>query len=165
MLKTLTWRFYALVAACLAGYGGLGYWGSSSASAEATLYKWGLLLAAVTPLLFVGVYTWTKSQWWRTDVGTSLVFLPLALIPISAPLAYVFWFDNGMLTTSWLAWLAVSGPALASLVLLWRSYIWARIKLTARPERGEIVTMLMQENKQLREELARCRADDADSTS
>lgn len=164
MLKKLTWRFYALVFTLLGGYAALGYWWSSNGTVEAELYKWGLLAATFTPLLFVGVYTWTRNQWWRTDVGTSLVFLPLALIPIAGPLAWVFWFNHGELTTSWLAWLEVSGPALASLVLLWRSYVWVRIKLTGVPERAPIITALREENSQLRAELARLRSGD-DSSS
>ena len=124
-MRQVTWRSWAVLAAVLAAYAALGWWWSSNGAVEAWLYRVGLTAAAVLPLLFVAVYS-AAARWWANEIGTALVLAALALVPITAPLSYVFWFNGGHLTTSWLAWLAVSGPALSALILAWMCRIWWR---------------------------------------
>ncbi len=127
MLKQVTWRAWVALIATLAAYGVLGFWLSSSGTAEELLYKWGLLALTVAPLLFMAVYTATGNKWYRNDIGSALAVLAFGITWTAWPLAYVFWFLNGMLTVSWLAWIEVSGPALVALAVLRLCYVFARI--------------------------------------
>jgi hypothetical protein len=127
------WRLLAVVAVTAVLWAAAGYWLSSDDSVEAWLYRIGLTGAALAPLLFVGIYTWiglsgrAPAAWWRDEVGTALVIAALTLVPLAAPLAYVFWFMGGALTQSWLAWLAVSGPCVSALAWLRLCWLWLRI--------------------------------------
>ena len=128
MLHRVTWRTWALVAAILAVYVVLGWvWLGSDGAAEAWIYRVGLTGAALMPFVFAGVYTATRRKWWTNDVGSVLVQTALCLVPICGPLAYVFWFRGGSLTNTMVAWLAVSGPALAAIALTRLAYIFWRI--------------------------------------
>ena len=126
MLRKITWRFWAGLAAGLVAYGAIGWWWSSDGTTEAWLYRVGLTAATVLPLAFAVVYG-IHAKFWRNEVGTAVVLAALSIVPTVAPLAYVFWFNGGQLTTSWLAWLAVSGPALSAIALAWMCWIWLRI--------------------------------------
>lgn len=126
MVGRTTWRYWIIVVAGLAVYGLLGWWWSSNGTTEEWLYRIGLTLASVMPVLFAIIYG-VRAKWWRNEIGSSIVLTALSVIPLAAPLAYVFWFDGGHLTTSWLAWLAVSGPCLTALGLARMSYVWLKI--------------------------------------
>lgn len=128
MLRRVTWRSWAILAAILGAYIALGWlWLGSDDVAEAWIYRVGLTGAALMPLVFVAVYTATRRQWWTNDVGSVLVQTALCLVPICGPLAWVFWFQHGQLTNTMLAWLAVSGPALATVALARLAFIFWRI--------------------------------------
>ena len=127
MVRKVTWRSWAALAAGLAAYGVLGFWLSSNGTAEELLYKWGLLALTVAPVLFMAVYTATGNRWYRNDIGSALGVLALGITWTAWPLAYTFWFLGGMLTVSWLAWIEVSGPALVSLAVLRLCWVFLRI--------------------------------------
>ena len=131
MIRKVTWRFWAVLAAALVAYAALGYWWSGNGTAEAWLYRIGLTAATVMPVAFVAVYS-AAARWWRNEVGSALCLSALAVVPTVAPLAYAFWFDGGVLTSSWLAWLAVSGPALSALALGRMSFVWWRLYRSGR---------------------------------
>lgn len=126
------WRLWAGIAAGACAYAGAGYWLSGNGTAEEWLYRAGLTAATVLPVLFTAVYTATGAQWWRDDIGTSIVLAALSVVPTAAPLAYVFWCNGGVLTSSWLAWLEVSGPALTALALARMCRVWLRTSRASR---------------------------------
>ena len=127
VMRRVAWRSWAVLAAGLAVYAGLGYWFSGRGDIEAWLYRIGLTAAAVLPVVFTAVYTATGARWWRNKIGSALVLAALALVPIAGPLAWVFWFDGGVLTSTWLAWLEVSGPVLSALALGRMCWVWAAL--------------------------------------
>jgi hypothetical protein len=127
LLRRVTWRSWAGLGLVLAAYVGLGFWFGSNGNVEALIYKWGLLAASVAPFALIAVYTASRNKWWSNDLGTALVQTALCMIPIAAPLAYVFWVDGGMLTSSLLAWVEVSGPVLSTLAMLRLCWVFARI--------------------------------------
>lgn len=124
------WRLWAGIAAGAALWAAAGFWLSGNGSVEAWLYRIGLTIAAVAPLMFVAIYTWiglrtdVPAAWWRDELGTMLVIAALTLVPIAAPLAYVFWFMGGQLHQSWLAWLEVSGPCVSAVAWLRLCWMW-----------------------------------------
>lgn len=130
-------------AAVLAGvYAGCGYWLSGNGTVEEWLYRIGLLAATVAPLLFAGIYTVYglrgAAKWWRNPIGTALVQAALTLVPIAGPLAWVFWFQGGMLTATWLAWLEVSGPVVSALAWLRLCVLWVRLRQAGKlPRNGQ----------------------------
>lgn len=126
MLRAVTWRSWTVLAAVLAAYIGLGFWLSSNGAAEENLYKWGLTALTLAPVILMAVYTATGNKWHRNDVGSALAVLSFGLTWTAWPLAYTFWFLHGMLTTSWLAWVEVSGPALIAMAVLRLCYVFLR---------------------------------------
>lgn len=118
------WRLWAGIGAGAAAYAAAGYWLNSNGNVEEWLYRIGLTAATFAPPLWVGIYTWLglhgdpPAAWWRTRIGTKLVIASLTLIPVFAPLAWAFWFDGGILTSTWLAWLEVSGPCVSAMAWL-----------------------------------------------
>lgn len=128
--RPVTWRLWAGIAAVAVTWAVTGYWLSSNGQVEEWMYRAGLTVASLAPLLFVAIYTWiglrgkVAAAWWRDDLGTALVIAALSLVPIAAPLAYVFWFQGGMLTSTWLAWLEVSGPCVSSVAWLRLCWMW-----------------------------------------
>lgn len=126
MLRMITWRAWGVIGVLLAGYAGLGYWLSGNGTVEYDMYKYGLTMLTFAPLIFMGVYTVTGNKWWRNDVGSALGVLSFGLTWTAWPLAYTFWFLNGVLHTSWLGWIEVSGPAVIALAVLRLSYVFLR---------------------------------------
>ena len=127
-------------AAVAAGAGiwiGTGFWLANDGVTETYLYRYGLTVAALAPVVFVLVYTVIgltgkiAAAWWRSTIGTALVVAALTLVPVTGPLAWVFWFDNGILHQSWLAWLEVSGPCVSALAWLGLAALWLRIAVRA----------------------------------
>jgi hypothetical protein len=129
MIRSTTARFWAVLIAGLVAYAGLGYWWSGQGNIEEWMYRIGLTTATLLPLVFTGIYS-LRAKWWKNEIGTAIVLAALSIVPIAFPLAYVFWFDNGLLTASWLAWLEVSGPLLTTLALARMSWIWLRARRT-----------------------------------
>lgn len=127
-MKRVTWRTWAWLAALAGVYVGCGFWLSGNGMVEAWIYRIGLTAATIAPLLFTGIYTVLglrgAAKWWRNSLGTALVQAALTLIPVTAPLAWVFWFQGGMLHSTWLAWAAVSGPAVSALAWIRFCVLW-----------------------------------------
>lgn len=127
MLKQITWRSWAVIAALAGAYTGLGFWFGGNGIVEEALYKWGLLAASLAPLVLIGVYTLTGNRWYANDVGSAIVQIKLCVVVLVAPLAWVFWFQGGMLRPGFLAWAEVSAPALVALAMLRLCYVFVRI--------------------------------------
>ena len=131
MLQRMTWRGWTPIAVILGAYLGLGFGLSDDGRLESLLYRYGLLGASVIPVLFAVLYTALgfrgATKWWTNTLGTGLVLASLTLVPITWPLAWVFWFDGGNLRQSWLAWVEVSGPVLSALAWLVLCFIFLRI--------------------------------------
>lgn len=127
----MTWRWFVVAAVLLAGYAMLGFWLSGNGVVEEWMYRIGLTVSTITPVLFVATYTVYgmrgHGKWWTNPLGSSLVVAALSLSYICAPLAYVFWFMNGLLTASWLAWWEVSAPCVAALAWLALAWVWTII--------------------------------------
>jgi hypothetical protein len=127
------WRLVAGIVTGAVLWGGAGFWLSSNGNVEEWLYRIGLTAAALAPVLFTGIYTWiglfgnVPAAWWKDEIGTALVIAALTLVPVTWPLAYVFWFQGGVLTSSWLAWLEVSGPCVSALAWLRLCWMWLRL--------------------------------------
>ena len=130
MLQRMTWRTWTPIAVILGAYLGLGFGLSNDGKLESLLYRYGLLGASVIPALFAVTYTILgfrgAAKWWTNTLGTGLVLASLTLVPITWPLAWVFWFDGGSLRQSWLAWVEVSGPVLSALAWLALCFIFLR---------------------------------------
>lgn len=133
-MRPVTWRLFAVVGAALGLYAALGFWLAENGVVEEWMYRIGLTVCTLTPLLFVIVYTiyglrghGRHGKWWTNPIGTSLVVASLSVSYICAPLAYVFWFMNGQLSASWLAWLEVSAPCVAALAWLALAWVWTVI--------------------------------------
>ena len=124
-MREVTWRFWVALLLGLAAYGVLGWWWSGNGNVEEWTFRVGLTAASVLPVIFTIVYS-TQAKWWKNDIGTAVVCAIMSIVPTAAPLAYVFWFMGGVLHSSWLAWLEVSGPCLTTLALGWASYVWLR---------------------------------------
>jgi hypothetical protein len=127
MLRRVTWRSWAALAAAAAAYTALGLWLGGDGAVEEALYKWGLLGASIAPLVLVLVYSITGNKWWTNDVGSAIVQVKLCIILFAVPLAWVFFFQGGMLHPGFLAWAEVSAPALVTLALLRLCWVFLRV--------------------------------------
>jgi hypothetical protein len=140
MDRDVIWRPWLGVLALIAIDAGLGFALAGNYRAESWAYKYGLLGASLTPVLFAAVYTITglrgATKWWTNTLGTSLVFASVTLIPITWPLCWVLWFDNGELAQAWLAWVEVSGPVLSALAWLALCIVFLRIHRDGRNGAG-----------------------------
>jgi hypothetical protein len=127
MLRRVTWRSWAVIAAALGTYTALGLLLGGNGAVEGALYKWGLLGASLAPLLLILVYTITGNRWYGNDVGSAIVQVKLCIILFAAPLAWVFFFQGGMLRPGFVAWAEVSAPALVTLALLRLCWVFWRV--------------------------------------
>lgn len=127
------WRLLAVVMAGAAVWAAGGLWLSGNGTTETWLYRCGLTVATVAPVLLVAIYTWiglygrVAAAWWRDEIGTALVIAALSLVPITGPLAVALWFYNGKLAPGWLSWLEVSGPVVSALAWLRLCWMWLRL--------------------------------------
>lgn len=129
--KTALWRFWAGLAFILAADTGFGFWLANDGIAELWVERIGLLTAIAAPLGFAITYTvfgiraqHGAARWWEVPLGSAIVMAALSLLPICAPLAWVFWVDGGLLHQSWLAWAEVSGPGLSAMAWLRVTWLW-----------------------------------------
>lgn len=126
MLRRVTWRSWATLAAALTADVVLGFWLSGNGTVEEDLYRWGLTVLTFAPAVLVAAYAASGHKFWRTDVGSAFVWLAGAITWLAWPLAYTFWVLHGILGPSWLAWIEVSGPALVALSVLWLCFVFLR---------------------------------------
>lgn len=124
-MREVTWRFWVAVLVMAVTYGVLGWWWSGNGNVETWIFRTGLTTATFLPVIFTGVYS-KLAKWWKNNIGTAIVLAALSIVPTAGPLAYVFWFLQGKLSPSLLAWLEVSGPCLTTLALAYASYVWLR---------------------------------------
>jgi hypothetical protein len=140
-MKPVSWTTWAWLALFAGAYVGLGFWLRNDDAVEAWTYRLGLTAAAIVPVLFAVIYTVLglrgSAKWWRNSIGTALVQAALTLVPIAGPLAWVFWADNGILHSSWLAWIEVSGPVVSALAWLRLCVIWLRVHHMMVPDPEE----------------------------
>ena len=127
MLKSATWRSWALPGGLLAVFILLGLTWNPGGSVDIWIFKTGTAGATVAPLLLTGIYTATGNKWWRNDLGTALVQSLLSIIIIVGPLAWAAWRDNGSITGGLVAWLEIAGPLLAAMTILRLCWVFARI--------------------------------------
>lgn len=127
MLRRVTWRSWAALAAAAGAYAGLGFWLCRNGAVEQQVYKWGLLAASIAPFLLIAIYTASGNRWWTNDVGSAIVQIKLCIALLVVPLTWVFFVDGGMLRPGWLAWAEVSAPGLVALALLRLCWVFRRI--------------------------------------
>jgi len=137
VLRKVTWRSWAVIAVLVGLWVLAGFRWSGNGRVSADLYATGLTAAFCAPFVFAAVYTATGNKWWRNDVGTSLVLVTFAMLPIAGPLALTFWFWGGVLTTSVMAWIEIGGPFASALLLCWLSFVWLRIHRDGNGAAGE----------------------------
>ena len=132
-MRRVTWRFWVPALTALAVYFFLGSWAGFQNRWDDDIYKWGLTAVVAVVMVFVLAYTAYglavkgSARWWKTDLGTSLVVVTLAMLPWAGGLAWVFWFQNGLLHPGTLAWIEISGPLIEAVAVAWRSYVWLRV--------------------------------------
>ena len=95
----------------------------------------------VCPLAFILLYTALGlvggAKWWKTDIGTNIVWLEAAVVCTSGILAWAFIFNHGSLTNPILGWAYIGGLLAAAFIITWRSVIWLRADLWARRRERE----------------------------
>lgn len=129
MLRSVTWRLFAGMFALLASDVIAGIWLEHNAGVVVWTYRLGLTAATFAPVILLAAYTVSGNKWWQNDLGSALAVFAFGVAWMSWPLAWAFWFQNGMLTLSWLAWFEVSGPLVVAVSLLWLTAIFIRIRL------------------------------------
>ena len=126
MLRTVTWRSWALPGVLLATAIVLGLTWNPSGSQADWIYKIGTLGSTIAPLVLVGVYAASGNRFWANDLGTALVQSLLSIVVIAAPLCWAIWVDHGRITGGLGAWLEVAGPLLAAMTILRLCYVFLR---------------------------------------
>lgn len=141
-MKRVTWRFWALTVGVIIAYGLLGIPFHHNDKVEYNLYKYGLGAVCVIALGYVAVYTFLgltgSAKWWKTNMGSNFVLLALGVLPIAGPLAWVFWFDHGLLTSTWLAWCEVGGPPASALLYARQTTLWLHAVREHDPQLDEV---------------------------
>ena len=131
MLKSATWRSWALPGGLLGIFIILGLTWNPGGSVDIWIFKTGTAGATVAPLLLTGIYTAAglrgAAKWWTNDLGTALVQSLLSIIIIVGPLAWAAWRDNGSITGGLVAWLEIAGPLLAAITILRLCFVFLRI--------------------------------------
>jgi len=128
ILRPVTWRIWAVTAAVIASYVIAGLFLADNGNAEMWIFRIGITVLLVVPGVVIGLYTWTvRGAWRKNTLGLCLTGACLAFYPNTIPLSWAFWFDNGQLSASWLAWLWVSGPVTSSLILVITAIVVARM--------------------------------------
>ena len=126
MLRSVTWRAWAVPSALFAIYIVLGLTWTPHGSAVEWIYKIGTVGATFTPLLLVAIYVASGNKFWKNDVGLALVQLALSIAIIAGPLAWASWLDGGSITGGMVAWLEIAGPVLVTLAILRLCYVFLR---------------------------------------
>lgn len=114
----------------------LGFFFDESTTALTWLARISQAADTIAPLLFVLLYTTLGltggAKWWKTDVGTNIVWLELAVVCTGGILAWAFLFNHGDLNNPVLGWAYIGGLLAGALIITWRSVIWLRADRYAR---------------------------------
>ena len=127
MLRSVTWRAWAVPSALFAAYIVLGLTWTPHGSVLEWIFKAGALGATFAPLMLIGIYTATGNKWYTNDIGLALVQLALGIAIIAGPLAWSAWLDNGSITGGMVAWLEIAGPVLVTLAILRLCFVFLRV--------------------------------------
>lgn len=132
-------RAWAVAGVLLLVWVGLGY--QYDASTGLTwLPKLSLTCSVLAPVLFIAMYTALgltgPNKWWKTDVGTNIVWLMIADIVDHGLIWWAVVFHQGMLDTPSLAWAYVGSQLAAALIVAWRGVIWLRAEQERRRGNG-----------------------------
>lgn len=134
----VTWRHWAALAVIAGAYILLGWLGlKSDGNAEAWIYRIGLTGAALTPFALVSGYAIARQKWWTNDISSLIVLVTACFVPSFAPLAWVFWFNEGRLTNSMLGWIAVSGPGGATVTVFLLAFVIQYLGRAGRNSRNQ----------------------------
>lgn len=122
-------RAWTLGPALLAAWVVLGYFFDTSAHLG-WLPKWALIASVAAPLAWIVLYTVQglrgHGKWWKSDVGTNLVWLELAVVFTNGMIAWAQFFNHGLLNTPLQAWCYIGGVLAGVGIIAWRSVIWLR---------------------------------------
>lgn len=118
------------------------------------LPKWALTFAVISPLAWIILYTACgflgRGKWWRSDVGTNMVWMETAIVWTTGMILWAQWFNHGELDTYLQAWMYLGGVIAGGIVINWRSWIWLR---NFRYDSGAEIRKLREENAKLRAEI------------
>lgn len=128
-----------------------GMWVNAHPPGPEWLPKWALTFAVISPLAWIIIYTvqgvMGYGKWWRTDLGTNMVWMETGIIWTTGIILWAQWFNHGELNTFWQGWIYLGGVIAGGLVINWRSVIWLRYY---RTEPGLELRQLREENAKLR---------------
>lgn len=138
----------------IAGWCAAGLYFRSHQQPLAWLPKTSLTIAVLSPLAWILLYTsqglFGHGKWWRTDVGTNMVWLETTVVWTSGMILWSQWFNHGLLNTFAQAWAYIGGVLAGAVVINWRSVIWLR---NYRRDPGAELRELRAENAALRARL------------
>lgn len=138
----------------VAGWVVAGWLVRSHAAWLSWLPKWALAFAVISPVAWIILYTAMGllgyGKWWRSDLGTNMVWMETAVVWTSGVILWSQWFNHGELNTFDQAWLYLGGVIASGLVINWRSVIWLRYY--RRDPQAE-VKLLREENAELKAKL------------
>ena len=129
MLRSVTWRSWALPGALFAVYIVLGLTWTPSGGTEEWTYKIGALGATFAPLLLIGIYGASGNRFWENDVGSALAQLALSIPIITGPLAWSHaggWIRGASPGAWWRGWEIAGQPVLVTLAIL--RICWASVR-------------------------------------
>lgn len=139
-MKRARWA-WAVAAVLLAGWVAAGALFDRSTHLT-WLPKWALGASVLAPAVWIAVYTAQgltgAGKWWKSDVGTNMVWLETAAIFTNGMVAWAVFFHGGLLNTPTLAWMYVGGLIAGALVITWRSVIWLRAFHAEPPLLGRV---------------------------
>lgn len=113
-----------------------------------------LTLAVIAPIAWIMIYTvqgWLgHGKWWRTDLGTNLVWMQIAVLCSDGLVGYSQWFSHGLLDTFTEAWIYIGGVLASIIVITWRSVIWLRnYRFDPRAEVRELQAQVAERDAQI----------------
>lgn len=124
-------RAWVVLGVLLAVWVGLGFWVVSSPHGLGTLswlLKWALGLSVLAPAVWIAVYTVQgflgPGKWWKSDLGTNMVWLEGAAICTNGVVAWALIFQSG--DSPGEVWAYIGGLLAGVLIITWRSVIWLR---------------------------------------
>lgn len=94
------------------------------------LPKWVIAASVLAPLAWITLYTAQgvlgAGKWWKSDLGTNMVWLESVVVFTNGMLLWAQWFNHGSINTPTEAWLYLGGLLAGVVIISWRSVIWLR---------------------------------------